>query len=162
MSSHRSSHGPELLDTWRRLSHWPGGSWVFSRLVGWMAPYSGSTGVRVRALEPGRSELLLRDRRRIRNHLDSIHAVALVNAGELAAGLAMLTVLPPSTRSIVVGLSCDYEKKARGTITIVGEADPPAEVATAQESVARASLSDDVGDTVASLRVRWRLAPADT
>lgn len=150
--------GPDLLRTWRRLRRWPGGRWVFSKLIGWIAPYSGTTGVRIRALEPGRSELLLGDRRRVRNHLDSIHAVALVNAGELASGLAMLTALPGGTRSIVVGLSCGYEKKARGTISIEGAADPPVEVTSATESIARAVLRDEAGDVVARLEVTWRLA----
>lgn len=162
MPANRSSDGPDLLRTWRRLSRWPGGRWLFSRLVGWIAPYSGTTGVRIRALEAGRSELLLRDRRRVRNHLDSIHAVALVNAGELASGLAMLTALPGGTRSIVVSLACEYEKKARGTISIVGEAEPPDEVTSPVESIARAVMRDAEGHPVARLQVTWRLAPSES
>jgi len=159
MSPSSLSGGPALLDAWRRLRRWPGGAWLFSRAVGLIAPYSGTTGVRVRALEPGRCTVTLRDRRRVRNHLDSIHAVALVNAGELASGLAMLTALPEEVRSIVVGLECGYDKKARGRITVEGEADPPPSVAGATESVARAIMRDDEGDVVAQLAVRWRLAP---
>lgn len=154
------SAGPSLLDAWRRLRRWPGGAWLFSRAVGLIAPYSGTTGVRVRALEPGRCTVTLRERRRVRNHLDSIHAVALVNAGELASGLAMLTALPADARSIVVSLECRYEKKARGRITVRGEAGPPASVAEATESVARAVMRDEDGDVVARLAVTWRLAPA--
>lgn len=159
MSSETGPLGSSLLLWWRRLSRWPGGAWLFSRAAGWLAPYSGSTGARVRELAPGRCRLTIRDRRRVRNHLDSVHAVALVNAGELASGLAMVCALPPGTRSIVVGLACRYEKKARGTITIEGEADPPARLEAATETLARATMRDEAGDVVARLEVTWRLGP---
>lgn len=132
---------------------------MFSRLVGWMAPYSGTTGAIVRELEPGRCRVVLRDRRRVRNHLDSIHAVALVNVGELASGLAMITALPTGARSIVVELGCEYRKKARGTLTVTGEANPPGGVDEASDSVAHAEIRDEVDDVVARVRVLWRLAP---
>lgn len=159
MSSDPSSAGASLLRSWRRLRGWPGGTWLFSRLVGWMAPYSGSTRARVRELEPGRCVAVLPDRRRVRNHLDSIHAVALVNVGELASGLAMLTALPAETRSIVVGLECLYEKKARGRIRVDGEARPPDRVTEPVEAVARAVLRDEAEDVVARVAVTWRLSP---
>ena len=118
-------------------------------------------GARVIALQPGRAELQLRDRRRVRNHLRSIHAIALANLGELASGLAMTTALPPAVRGIPVHLGIEYRKKARGTLTAIGTGTPGV-VMDAANAVAVAEIRDQVHDLVAVVTVRWQLHRTDT
>ncbi len=143
---------------WRRLSRVPGGRWMFSRMLGAMAPYTGTMGARIVELGPGYSKWTLRDRRRVRNHLNSIHAVALVNLAEVASGTAMIAGLPPGTRGIVRGLSIEYFKKARGTLTAECRCSPPAVTAETDYTV-RADITHAEGAVVATATVLWRLAP---
>lgn len=145
-----------LLFLWRRLSPWPGGRWLFSRLVGRAAPYTGSIGAVVESLESGQVTVSLRDRRAVRNHLGSIHAIALANLAEVASGLAMLSALAPGVRGIVVRIELTYQKKARGRLTATGRANPGV-IQEAVEKVASAVIVDSVGEIVAEAQVTWRL-----
>jgi acyl-coenzyme A thioesterase PaaI-like protein len=137
-----------LRDAWNLLSGMPGGKAVFSRLIGRMAPYSGSIHATVTVLRAGYAEVQMHDRRAVRNHLDCLHAIALANLAELAGNVALMYSLPDDARFIVSGLEIEYTKKARGTITAVGEAPVPRSAARAQYDVP-VTLRDAGGDEVA-------------
>jgi uncharacterized protein (TIGR00369 family) len=152
------SPGQRLLALWHRLSPLPGGRWLFGRLIGHEVPYSGTLGARIEALSPGRARIALSERRRLRNHLGSIHAIALANLCELASGLALVTALPEDVRGIVIRLEIDYLKKARGRLTAEGHASVPP-VTSELEVMAEATIRDAAGDLLAVARVTWRLGP---
>lgn len=150
----------KIASLWDRLSGRPGGRWLFSRLVGRMAPYTGTIRPHVLELGPGRSVVEMRDRRSIRNHLDSVHAIALMNLAEVSSGLSLMYALPSDARSILTGLSIEYLKKARGTLTAECDFDPPATTERSEhefESVIR----DSSGEVVARARARWLIGPRE-
>jgi acyl-coenzyme A thioesterase PaaI-like protein len=158
----RSYEAPGTLISlwWRRLSRLPFGRTLFSIFVGRVAPYTGTMGARVVELGPGYSRWTLKDRRKVRNHLRSIHAVALVNLAEVTSGTAMLTALPPGTRGIVTGLSMTYHKKARGTVTAECRCTLPAIDGETRYDV-HAEVKDESGDVVARAMVNWLLRRGD-
>lgn len=148
-----------ILGWWRRLSPLPGGRTLFSMILGRTAPYTSTIGARCEVLEPGYSRWSMRDRRAVRNHLNSVHAVALVNLAEVSSGTAMLVGMPPGTRGIVTGLSIEYLKKARGRLTAECRCDV-GQVTETRELTVPAVVRDQAGDEVARAEVRWKVSPA--
>jgi acyl-coenzyme A thioesterase PaaI-like protein len=101
-----------LLSTWRRLSRTATGRWLFSRLVCWKAPYFRTIRPQFELLEPGRCELTIGKRRAVLNHIGTVHAIAICNMAELAAGSATDVTIPVSHRWIPKGMTVEYQRKA--------------------------------------------------
>lgn len=155
------SIGPALRQLWRRCAALPGGRWLFSRLLGLRAPYSGALGARVEAMEPGCCVVVLRERRRVRNHLNSVHAMALANLGELATGLALVNSLPEGARGILTGFNMDYLKKARGRLSAECHCEIPSSNVE-QEYLVTGEIHNEDGEVVAVARARWLVGPERT
>lgn len=137
-----------IRDSWDKLCGLPGGSRVFSRLVGMMAPYTGTIDPHVVELRPGYAEVMLRDRRAVRNHLGSIHAVALANLVELTGNVALAYSLPDDGRFIVTGMTIQYTKKARGTLRGACEGPIP-ESSERREYEVPVEITDESDEVVA-------------
>ncbi|HIP81610.1 MAG TPA: DUF4442 domain-containing protein [Leucothrix mucor] len=162
-TSGSQSTAPEqrLMIMWKRYGGTALGRKLFSIVLGRTAPYTGSIKADVLDLKPGLVHVALKDRRKVRNHLNCIHAIALANLGEVASGLAMLSTVPPNTRAIVVNLEIEYIKKARGRLIAEGTANPPESVTESINSLAIAEIKDSDGDLVSRVKVHWRLSPKE-
>jgi len=148
-----------LRALWAKLSPHPGGRALFSRALGFMIPYTGSIRPTVLELRPGYAKVQMRDRRAVRNHLQSIHAIALMNLGEVTTGLAMSLAMPDGARGIVTGLSMQYLKKARGLLTAECTA-PPFDASVSAQHDFHADILDENGDVVARATAHWLVGPA--
>jgi acyl-coenzyme A thioesterase PaaI-like protein len=159
----RPGTAPEerVVSLWKRFGNSAIGRRIYSLLFGRMVPYTGTIHPIIDEISPGRACVTLQDRKELHNHLNSIHAIALANVGELASGLALIAALPESTRGIVTRLEIDYLKKARGDLTAIGKAQVPEAINEPTALQAHATIWDREGDNVANLTAHWQLRPRD-
>ena len=147
-----------VRDAWNLLAGLPGGKLLFSRMIGRMAPYTGSIGARVTAVRPGFAQVELDDRKAVRNHLDCVHAIALCNLAELAGNVGVAYSLPDDARFIVAGLSIEYVKKARGILRATSECPVPA-TSERLEYIVPVSIWNQIGEEVARAELRSLVGP---
>ena len=153
------SPGPMVRKMWDKLSGLPGGKLIFSKAVGKAAPYTGTIGAEVLELRPGFARVQMRDKKKVRNHLNSVHAVALMNLAEATTGLAMTSGLPDGARGILKGLRMEYIKKARGLLIAECEAEV-SESTERRELEIQGDIMDADGDVVARAVATWLVGPA--
>lgn len=151
-----------VVKMWNKFGHSAAGRKLFNFMLGRTVPYSGTIKAEVLTLGDGKVTIAMNDRRSVRNHLRSIHAIALANLGELASGMAMFSKIPNSTRAIVVDLDIKYLKKARGRLIATGIANPPDVIIEPTRSIVEAEIKDASGDIVATINVHWLLSPPVT
>jgi acyl-coenzyme A thioesterase PaaI-like protein len=106
-----------VLAAYNKLQGLPMGKYVFSRIVCLMAPYFKTIKPRFVELKPGYGKITMKNRRAVRNHLKSVHAVAMCNLCELAGGTTLDVTLPPHLRWIPRGMEVEYIKIAKSNLT---------------------------------------------
>ncbi len=102
----------KALDAWEKLSGSAAGRWLFSRIVCFRAPYFGTIRPVFDVLEPGRAVARMRKRRKVQNHIGTVHAIAMANLCEIIAGTLTEVSIPASMRWIPRGMQINYVAKA--------------------------------------------------
>ncbi len=145
-----------IYNYWTLLNGTSIGRWLFNRLVAVFNPYTGALGAKVITLEPGYCQIQLAERRGVRNHLNSIHAIALSNLGEFASGLALISQLPDAARGIPIEIKSHYFKKARGLLTADSRVNLPV-IDSDLEHWVTTDIQDEQQQSVARVEVCWKL-----
>lgn len=148
-----------VLAIWGRLAPLPGGRWLFSRLICLKAPYFSSVSPRFVALRPGYCEVAIRKRRAVTNHLGTVHAIAMCNMAELAAGIMSEATVPSSHRWIPKGMTVEYLKKAGSDLRAVAELPVIPDFGSAAELPVPVSVTDTSGEEVCRAVIRMWVAP---
>lgn len=146
------------LAAFRRFGGSAPGRWLFSRLVCFQAPYFGSIGPVIEELAPGRCVARIKDRRRVHNHIGTVHAIALCNLAEFTAGLGTDASIPPSMRWIPKGMTVRYLRKAQGTMTATCTI-PPATEGVAQDLLAHVDVRNPAGEIVFDADITMYVSP---
>jgi acyl-coenzyme A thioesterase PaaI-like protein len=135
------------------------GRWFVSRVICFRAPYFSSIAPRIETLEPGRCVVRIRDRRKVHNHIGTVHAIALCNMAELSAGLATDATIPGTMRWIPKGMTVRYLRKASGTMTATAIVPAITTATTAADAHVLVDVRDGSGELVFDADITMWIAP---
>ena len=108
-----------LLKIYSKCIKLPFGKVIFSKLVCMKAPYFVTIKPLFQDLKPGYCEITIKNRRAVHNQIKSVHAIAMCNLSELAAGTMLEVSLPKNMRWIPKGMNVEYLKIARTDLKAV-------------------------------------------
>lgn len=134
MASHSLGHCPspvtneKLMNTANRLTRltlfinklpaaWR--PWALSFAIGRVIPFAGTSGVRIQKLTANECVLVLKNKRKVQNHIGSVHAAAMALLAESATGLMTGFSVPDDRIIVIKSMTLTYLKRATGDMTAV-------------------------------------------
>lgn len=147
-----------MLKLWRVLGGFALGRWLVAKVVCFKAPYFGTIKPRFTIVKPGCVELGFKKRRAVHNHINTVHAIAMCNAAELAAGICCDISLSAHMRWIPIAMQVQYLKKAKTDLRAVCKVEDYS-WDTEQDVIMPVSIYDTHGDEVFQARITMKLSP---
>lgn len=89
------------------------GNLQFSERICDIAPYFATIAPQFVDLRPGYAEVTMPNTRKVQNHLGTVHAIAMCNLAEIAAGLMTDVSISEKFRWIPIGMNVRYLAKAK-------------------------------------------------
>ena len=146
------------LEAWRRLESKPIGKWIFTRVICWKAPYFATISPRFEELRPGYARVSMRKRRAVQNHIGTVHAIAMCNLAELAAGTLTEVSIPESMRWLPKGMQVEYLRKAESDVEATATL-PTVEEGESREVPVRVEVKDRAGEVVCRATITMWVTP---
>ena len=150
----------QVLSLWHKTKGIPVvGPRLFSFAFGQKAPYFASIRPRFTVVEPNHTELVIPKRRRVKNHIGTVHAIALCNGLEAAMGALAEVSIPADKRWIPKGMEVTYTAKASSDITCVAETDAEQWTSDDPDLPVRVWATREDGETVIEGVIRLWVTP---
>jgi len=138
-------------------------STLLSLLFGRTIKFAGTAGVIVRRLDLHEACLVLPNRKKVQNHIGSVHAAATALLGESASGFLLGMHVPDDRIPLLKSMNVQYLKRSTGKLT--------AKVALSNEQIAQirqqekgeirlvVEILDDAGVMPVSAEYIWAWIP---
>ena len=149
-----------VLNLYQRISGFPGGRWLFTRIVCFRAPYFGSIRPQFVELRPGIARVSMKKRRSVQNHIGGVHALAMGNLCELAAGMMTEVTMPRNMRWIPRGMTIQYLRQARSDVSAEARLELR-EYNQKEDVVVDVEVMDREGTRVVRAKITMYISPRD-
>ena len=132
---------------------------LLSRVAGFMVPYLGTSSMQLEEATPERAVLTLRNRRKVQNHMKTVHASAMFLLAEAATGVVLSANLPDASRFATTRAEVEYVQKSVGDLRAVATLTAEQRARIVGEASGRltvpVTVTDESGREPARFTVEW-------
>jgi acyl-coenzyme A thioesterase PaaI-like protein len=111
----------KTLSLYQKLEKYPFGKKIFSIIVSRVAPYFATINPHISELMPNQCTCIIRKRKKVFNHIKTVHVIAICNGLEMAMGVMAEASVPKHLRWIPKAMTVDYSAKANSNIRCVAK-----------------------------------------
>lgn len=137
------------------------GNEAFSREISKIAPYFSTIDPMFVELRPGYAEVTMPNTPKVHNHLGTVHAIAMCNAAEVAAGLMAEVSIPKGCRWIPTGMNVRYIARATTDLRAVANGEA-IDWTTIGDKDIPVSITDTEGIEVCAAEITVRVSEMKT
>jgi len=106
--------------------------------------YANTTGVKILSIKPKRVELLLRNKKKVQNHIGGIHATAAATLAESTSGIVFGMSVPDDKLPLLKSMQLSYVRRMQGDLNAV---------ATLNEDQIKLIQSEEKGDCFVNVQI---------
>ncbi|MDC2890522.1 hotdog fold domain-containing protein [Psychrosphaera algicola] len=108
-----------VLSLYNKMGKLPFGKKLFSLFASNKAPYFKTVSPLITKVVPSECHCLIKKRRKVENHIGTVHVIAIANGLEMAMGFMAEASIPTHLRWIPKGMDLQYTAKAGSDIRCV-------------------------------------------
>ncbi|WDE07532.1 DUF4442 domain-containing protein [Thalassomonas viridans] len=136
---------------------------LLSFVVGFKVPYVNTTGISIEHLDHQRASFFIKNKRKSRNHLGGVHAVAAALLAESATGLLIAMNVPDSSVAVIKTMTFNFVKRQQGDMRAEASLSPE-QIAQIQgsekgETLVKVALTDGTGREPIICEMLWAWVP---
>ncbi|MCJ8270721.1 MAG: DUF4442 domain-containing protein [Psychrosphaera sp.] len=136
---------------------------LLSVVFGFVIKFAGTAKIRIDALQFNTSRLTLKNRRRVQNHIGSVHAAATALLGESATGFLIGLHIPDDKIPLLKSMHVDYVKRSVGDLVAVATVTPE-QIEAMRNTVkgdvtVQVTITDEKGNEPVECEFVWAWVP---
>lgn len=137
--------------------------WLLSFIIGRIVRFAGTAGSKVIKLTPNECVIVLPNKKKVQNHIGSVHAAAMALLAESATGFITGLSVPDSRILVIRKLELEYLRRASGDMKAVARFDDE-QIAYIQntekgEIVVPVVVTDSTGTETVKAHMVWAWTP---
>ena len=142
--------------------------WLLNRLMSHIVPFNKPHSFKVAKITDDSVQIFTPYRKKNFNHVRGIHACALATAGELAAGLTLMSHFSPlEYRLIMSNINIDYHYQAKKNVMATASFEKNEKVRVLENLLKEGKtletiiteIKDEEGQSIATVKTTWQIKP---